>query len=75
MYVGLSRWHVTMCGHVTGSHVINPYLSIIKAQDEKKRRRNSGDQAFDCMEDVQMGQKSDARAPNSPHPQAQHLHP
>ena len=41
MLEGLSRWHVTMCGHVTGSHVINPYLSIIKAQDERKRLGDS----------------------------------
>ena len=29
---------------------------------ESRNQRNSGDQAFDCMEDVQTAQKSDARA-------------
>ena len=37
--------------------------TLIKRKPQKSRnRRNSGDQAFGCMEDVQKGQKSDARA-------------
>ena len=41
----------------------------LKRKPQKSRnRRNSGDQAFDCMEDVQKGQKSDARAQFTPSP-------
>ena len=33
--------------------------TLIKRKPQKSRnRRNSGDQAFGCMEDVQKGQKS-----------------
>ena len=66
---------LSLTSYVENSLVVTlRYEKDFKRKPQKSRnRRNSGDQAFDCMEDVQKGQKSDARAQRSPHPQ--HLQP